>query len=213
MKSEIETLKSRHEIPGLPEEVNDDLGPNEETLQLSNPLVEDRPKLIASECSTFIYVGPTSCSAFASRIRPPQHQGRATSTLHRQPYKHVSFTRRSTTNFILPDQGEARLLVQSMFSFIGADYYFFCKRSFMETLDATYRDHSSANPVWLSSMFTVFALGELYSPAAARTKETPPGLSFFNQAMSHLVDLYEDPTISYIEALLLVVNFPFYLLT
>ena len=56
-------------------------------------------------------------------------------------------------------------------------------------------------------MFTVFALGELYSPAAAKGGGTP-GVSFFDQAMNQHVDLYEDPTISYIESLLLIVRFP-----
>jgi|SRR5277367_2070468 proline utilization trans-activator len=203
MTSKIESLKAAQAT-----EISDETGadlPNEDAMKLSNPLVEDRPKLVASEGSTFIYVGPTACSAFASRIRPPNHNHR--STLHRQHYSHVSFSRRSTTDFTLPNEGEANLLVESMFSFIGADYYFFLKRTFREKLKAMYRDPSSANPVWLVCMFTVFALGELYSPATATGRGTP-GVSFFDQAMSQHVDLYEDPTISYIESLLLIVRPP-----
>jgi len=202
MKSKIESAQETSEIS---EENGADI-PNEDALKLSNPLVEDRPKLVSSEGSTFIYVGPTACSAFASRIRPPNQNHR--STLHRQHYSHVSFSRRSTTNFTLPNEGKANLLVESMFSFIGADYYFFLKRTFRETLRAIYRDPSNAHPVSLVCMFTVFALGELYSPATATGGGTP-GISFFDQAMSQHVDLYEDPTISYIESLLLIVWPPF----
>ncbi len=66
------------------------------------------------------------------------------------------------------------------------------------------------DPIWLCRLFVVFALGELYSERATRTKggRGVPGTAFFLQAMSILQDLHEEPTIPYIETLLLIVSCP-----
>jgi proline utilization trans-activator len=57
-------------------------------------------------------------------------------------------------------------------------------------------------------MFVVFALGDLYSERASRTKNGRgvPGTAFFLRAMALLQDLHEEPTIPYIETLLLIVS-------
>jgi proline utilization trans-activator len=177
---------------------------------LQNPLVADRPKLFEGESSTSVYVGSTACIAFASKIRA--HYNEPSQPLHRHYYNHVSLSRLSTASLSnmwlnLPDQGYATLLVHVVFRFIGADYYFFLKKSFLEQLDATYRDPLAADPVWLSKMFTVLALGELYSTAMSPMSSNgkTPGMQFFQQALSVFQDLYEDPTVDYIEALLLIV--------
>jgi proline utilization trans-activator len=178
---------------------------------LKNPLVADRPKLFEGESSTSVYVGSTACIAFASKVRAQNNE--PCQPLHRHYYNHVSLSRLSTASlthmwFNLPDKGYARLLVQVVFRFIGADYYFFLKKSFREQLDATYQDPLTADPVWLTKMFTVLALGELYSSAMSPMTNNgrTPGMQFFQQAMSVFQDLYEDPTVDYIEALLLIVS-------
>jgi hypothetical protein len=57
-------------------------------------------------------------------------------------------------------------------------------------------------------MFVVFALGDLYSERTSRTKNGRgvPGTAFFLRAMTLLQDLHEEPTIPYIETLLLIVS-------
>jgi proline utilization trans-activator len=156
-------------------------------------------------------VGSTACIAFASKVRAQNNE--PSQPLHRHYYNHVSLSRLSTASltnmwFNLPDKGYARLLVQVVFRFIGADYYFFLKKSFLEQLEATYRDPVNADPVWLTKMFTVLALGELYSSAMSPMTNNgrTPGMQFFQQAMRVLQDLYEDPTVEYIEVLLLIVS-------
>lgn len=220
MKEKIRILKARLTANGLSVataecEVSSETRDNGNTSgeqNLKNPLVADRPKLFEGESSTSVYVGSTACIAFGSKIRA--HYDEPPQPLHRHYYNHVSLSRLSTTSLSnmwlnLPDQGYATLLVQVVFRFIGADYYFFLKKSFLEQLEATYRDPLMADPLWLSKMFTVLALGELYSTAISPMSNNgkTPGMQFFQQALSVFQDLYEEPTVDYIEALLLIVLF------
>ena len=54
----------------------------------------------------------------------------------------------------------------------------------------------------------MFALGELYSQGASKTKSghSVPGTAYFIKAMNLFEDLYEEPTIDYIETLLVIVS-------
>jgi len=204
LEAEIASLKTKlnQQQQRIPEDETNLL--TENVPDFTNPLVEDRPKLVEGESSTAVYVGSTACIAFASKVQGQQLQDAPKTQLHRHYYSHVSLTRLATTRFNLPDQGYASVLVQVVFRFIGADYHFLLKKSFLQQLDDTYRDPSNVDPVWLSRLFTVLALGELYSSAMTNSGQTP-GMQFFQQAMSVFQDLYEDPSIPYIEALLLIV--------
>jgi hypothetical protein len=65
------------------------------------------------------------------------------------------------------------------------------------------------DPIWLCRLFVIFALGELYSPQAAnKNVRGVPGTAFFLKAMAMFQDLHEEPTIPYIETLLLIVSIP-----
>lgn len=78
----------------------------------------------------------------------------------------------------------------------------------MGKLDKTYREGRCDDHVWLCRLFVVFALGELYSQGASDTKggRSVPGTSYFMKAMELFEDLYEEPTIEYIETLLVIVS-------
>jgi proline utilization trans-activator len=53
----------------------------------------------------------------------------------------------------------------------------------------------------------VFALGELYRQhARPKHEQGVPGCAYFESAMELFEDLYEEPTIEYIEAILLIVS-------
>lgn len=61
--------------------------------------------------------------------------------------------------------------------------------------------------VWLCRLYAVFALGELYSQGASASKSgRVPGTGYFMKAMDLFEDLYEEPTIEYIETLLVIVS-------
>ena len=55
-------------------------------------------------------------------------------------------------------------------------------------------------------MFVVFALGELYRQHAPKHGESVPGCTYFESALELFEDLYEEPTIEYIETILLIVG-------
>jgi hypothetical protein len=56
-------------------------------------------------------------------------------------------------------------------------------------------------------VFVVFALGELYRQHARPKHELGvPGCTYFESAMELFEDLYEEPTIEYIETILLIVG-------
>lgn len=78
----------------------------------------------------------------------------------------------------------------------------------MERLDETYRVGRCDDYVWLCRLFVVFALGELYSQSPSKTgsSHSVPGTAYFMQAMSLFEDLYDEPTIDYIETLLVIVS-------
>lgn len=86
------------------------------------------------------------------------------------------------------------------------------RKSFLEKLDETYKLETLDDPVWLCRLFTVFALGELYSTRPTSSKHGPgvPGTGFFLRAMGLFQDMHEEPSISYIETLLLLVRDLFY---
>jgi proline utilization trans-activator len=78
----------------------------------------------------------------------------------------------------------------------------------LDRLDQTYRLQTYDDPVWLCRLFVVFALGELYSQRASKPNSgrEVPGITYFLKAMALFQDLYEEPTISYIETLLVIVS-------
>jgi proline utilization trans-activator len=92
----------------------------------------------------------------------------------------------------------------------GPDYHLLLRKSFLERLDETYRVGKCDDYVWLCRLFVVFALGELYSQGASKSMSghSVPGTGYFIKAMSLFEDLYDEPTIDYIETLLVIVSKP-----
>lgn len=77
-----------------------------------------------------------------------------------------------------------------------------------------YGRDSYDDPIWLCHLFVVFALGQLYSEPAQETETglEVPGTAYFLKAMTLFQGLYEEPTIPYIETLLVIVRSPFILM-
>jgi len=92
----------------------------------------------------------------------------------------------------------------------GPDYHLISKKSFLDTVENTYRlkrNPYPADQTWYCRMFTVFALGELYTlRPRPRDEKGVPGCAYFEYAMELFEDLYEEPTIEYIETILLIVG-------
>jgi hypothetical protein len=92
----------------------------------------------------------------------------------------------------------------------GPDYQLISKKSFLDTVENTCRlkrNPYPADQTWYCRMFTVFALGELYTlRPRPRDEKGVPGCAYFEYAMELFEDLYEEPTIEYIETILLIVG-------
>lgn len=162
---------------------------------------------MSARCS---YVGDAACEAFTTRVRrhvkeddsiaPPRHEGY---------FKSTNLLRLVNKDFQLPERGYAMLLIDTAESIVGTEYHMFLRRTFLKQFDEFYKSGTSNDPVWLCGLFAILALGELYSNIPVRADHSEadiPGTSFFLQAMNLFEDLYEEPTISYIETILLLVR-------
>ena len=167
---------------------------------------EDREPLLDETSIQPTYVGEAACTTFGGRLRQFLI-GEDSPAMPRRPkyYKHSRMLRASRTDCQLPNRSDAQLLVRVVLRFIGADYHLLRKKSFLERLDETYRLDVLNDPIWLCRLFTVFALGEIYTVRSSKPKGVP-GSSFFLKALEYFQDLYEEPTVEYIETLILLVS-------
>ena len=158
----------------------------------------------------YSYVGDAACEAFNTRVRrvlraddsisPPKHD---------HYFKTNNKGKLMNRGLQLPDQGYAMLLIETAERFVGNEYHIFLRRTYLRQFDEAYKPGALRDPVWLCSLFALLALGELYSNLPIRTdtnERTMPGAGFFLQAMDLFEDLYEEPTVSYIETVLLLVS-------
>lgn len=154
------------------------------------------------------YSGEASPETFGSRL----HQYITSNHSERRPpphiyYKNPKLLRIATTECSLPNKNYAKLLVRSVLGFIGGDHHLILKKSFLVRLEDTYQLEVLDDPVWLCRLFTVLALGELYSGGRTGSMLKGPGVpgtGFFLRAMEFFQDMHEEPTVSYIETLLLL---------
>lgn len=156
------------------------------------------------------YLGEASVETFGNRLHEYMNHGeRRPLTRPHNYYKNPKLLRTSCTDCNLPNKNYARLLVRAVLRFIGGDHHLLLKKSFLRRLDETYQLEVLDDPVWLCRLFTVLALGELYSARGAQGTANGhgvPGTDFYVKAIGFFQDLHEEPTVSYIEALLLLVS-------
>ncbi|KAK7209495.1 hypothetical protein V2G26_016673 [Clonostachys chloroleuca] len=99
------------------------------------------------------------------------------------------------------------LLIETAERFVGNEYHMFLRKTFLHQFDQVYKPGTSKDPVWLCGLFAILALGELYSNIPMCTHHSQadiPGIGFFLRALDLFEDLYEEPTVSYIETVLLL---------
>ncbi|KAK6582393.1 hypothetical protein PZA11_004801 [Diplocarpon coronariae] len=152
------------------------------------------------------YVGEAACTTFGSKLRQFL-LGEDNPPIPSRPryYKNQRMLRASSTDCQLPNRSDAQLLVRVVLRFIGPDYHLLRRTSFLERLEETYQLEVLNDPIWLCRLFTVFALGEIYTVRSTKPRGNGvPGISFFLKALDFFQDLYEEPTVEYIETLLLL---------
>jgi len=233
MQNEIQELKRKRSLEGLSVEGMENTGgrspsmsavtesaprssnPNSTTSrQFSRAASPQEPpgnshKFVSDEISIQPrYSGEASTDTFGSRLHQYINHG------ERRPppqpyvfYKNPKLLRISSNECNLPNKNYAKLLVRAMLGFIGGDHHLLLKKSFLERLEETYQLEVLDDPVWLCRLFTVLALGELYSGGRTGSMLRGPGVpgtGFFMKAIGFFQDMHEEPTVSYIETLLLL---------
>lgn len=110
---------------------------------------------------------------------------------------------------------------------MGYDYHWYLRQSFRKRLDITYtnpRSDDSKDRTWLCRLLVVLALGETYNSKVApwidlgddnassfddRTTRPPPGVAFFEEAVSLFKAPFEEAGTEHVEALNLMAFYSF----
>ncbi|KAL4789698.1 fungal-specific transcription factor domain-containing protein [Aspergillus venezuelensis] len=193
-----------------------------EQQEIKNPLHDPRRLFHLDGGYQPQFIGESTCLAFSDRIlqcldprsaTPPPPPDRRYSL-------HPSFTRQMHTvgGVKLPERIKTYLLVRVALRFIGQDYHLFLQSDFLQRLDEAYRvgERVQQDTIWACKLFVVLALGELYS-GSTPTIQAPvsvggdssaaavavPGTAYFLVAVGLLQDLFEEPSLSQIEIMLL----------
>lgn len=110
--------------------------------------------------------------------------------------------------FKLPDRIRANLLVRVALRFVGQDYHLFLHKEFLHQLERVYlyKDAQHSDPAWTCKFFVILALGELYSGTLPKEHGAVPGTDYFVNAVLLQQDMYEEPSLTQIEIMLLFVS-------
>ncbi|OAP64885.1 hypothetical protein AYL99_00857 [Fonsecaea erecta] len=182
-------------------------------VEISNPLIEDRMCFVRDYNSSQVaYIGEASCTSFGTRLY--QYLDRSTSLAPIPPARLVSdktLFQHIFTEYELPGRAHAHVLIRVAIRLVGLDYHLMMRKHTLEQLDSLYSGRLTIeqDPLLACRLFTIFALGELYTNRAKQDQKLEnapgvPGLAFFVRAMSLFQEIREEATMSYIEALLLI---------
>ncbi|KAJ5311029.1 hypothetical protein N7476_006889 [Penicillium atrosanguineum] len=114
-----------------------------------------------------------------------------------------------------PTLSQARLLIQVVFNQVGRVYHLMLRKSTVEELELAYRQADFDDPVLTCKtckFFALFALGEVYSARSNSNLECAvPGAAYYVNAMMLIPILPERPSLTHIEALLLLSLYSYFL--
>ncbi|KAJ5757200.1 uncharacterized protein N7511_007382 [Penicillium nucicola] len=160
-----------------------------------------------------IHIGEAACTAFATRLRKVLTKNETTTHMARTQYTPESTLMKLRNPAIeWPSLPQARLLIQIVFSQIGRVYHLVLRKSTSDQLENAYRDENFDDPVLTCKFFGLFALGEVYSARSNSTLEcNVPGAAYYVNALTMIPILPERPSLTHIEALLLLSLYSFFL--
>ncbi|PGH23702.1 hypothetical protein AJ80_02308 [Polytolypa hystricis UAMH7299] len=187
-------------------------GGGDGNIDVKHPLVGERAWFENHESSfTPIYIGEAACSAFVARLRQFLTSENTASHITRVKYtKDSKLLATGKEEIKWPDLAQAQLLVKAALNHIGTVYHIMLKKSSLDELEGIYRTARFDDLVSTAKYFALFALDEVYS---ARTSQShsAPGMHYFARALGMVHILPEQPSIEYIETLLLLALFSFLL--
>lgn len=107
---------------------------------------------------------------------------------------------------MLPDKAYALRLVATVVSFLGHEYYLFDAEQLYGEIDEAYEKLKDKKPLWICYFLITLAVGEQYmthSPSG-----DIPGMAFYMAAMRLYKSSYEEPTLQFVQTLILFPHTP-----
>lgn len=177
---------------------------HEEIHNPDNPLLEDEAWFVSYEASP-MYVGEAACTAFSTRFRQLLLNNRFERHVPRTQFIQDSqLASAAEINVHWPSRPQALLLVEITISTVGKCYHLSAFSALRNLVDRAYKNGRALDHLSTCKIFTVFALGEIYSSRPSSAQDSlAPGLNYFAKASKLLHVFPERPQIDHIELLIL----------
>lgn len=156
-----------------------------------------------------VYIGEAACTSFVSGIRQHLNPNMPVSTIRRSTFPQDDWSHLQEPLAQLPDRIYAGLLIRVVTRFVGSDYHLMLRKRILQRLEESYAMNCWDDPVWMTTLYTIFALGELYSNRRSTMQtgeQFVPGSGFFTEALRFYQRVQEQASVPYVEMLLLMVR-------
>lgn len=176
------------------------------------PALQERPWFFDMNVPhTPILIGEASDAAFATRFRQ---------AISDAEHSHIPRVNYATDERLValsdsdtpwPSPARARFLVNVALKYGTHCYHIVRKSSVLEGLEQVLQNPSMGDSLFMSKLWALFAVGEMYSSRTAVVGGNFPGIGYFARATRILQIVSERPRIDAIEVRLLLVcspNFP-----
>lgn len=103
---------------------------------------------------------------------------------------------------MLPDKKYALSLVDKVVKFLSHEYYLFDADQFYTQIDEAYEKLRDKKPLWICYFLITLAVGEQYMSHSPNGDI--PGMGFYMAAMRLYKSSYEEPTLEFVQTLILI---------
>ncbi|KAB8256335.1 fungal-specific transcription factor domain-containing protein [Aspergillus pseudonomiae] len=194
-----------HRVEAATEHEPDSL--SQEEHGIVNPLFETQKEWTRDKQTEPGFTGEASCIAFGDRLLQCTNIGPTPSSATLSQYLSTKTANHilDDNEYTLPDRAQAKLLIKVAWRFIGNDHHLFLKVSFVREIEAVYQKASKPTVLWLCKLWTLLALGELYTNRRKfNDTHIIPGTNYYLQALNMLHDIYEEASLLHVEVLILI---------
>ncbi|KAH6869435.1 fungal-specific transcription factor domain-containing protein [Thelonectria olida] len=181
---------------------------NEGNEAAQNPIVEERPWFTHIKTSDPpIWIGEMADAAFATRFRQFASSPQTPSHIPRVQYAtDETLLSLSSSSLTWPSPTRARFLAEAALRSLCRCYHIVRRSEILSALETMTQDglRPPKEPIFVSKMWALFAIGELYANRSAASSLTFPGLAYFAHASEMLRVVSERPQLDVVETMLLL---------
>ncbi|TID28141.1 hypothetical protein CANINC_002678 [Pichia inconspicua] len=209
--------EKEHKFTNGYENENENENENEEqpkpSLHETNQNLDDNSATIAFESiinNGISYYGISSGQVFDSELK--SHLFEITEDSHksilspkpqsRHFFKDPSLESTFSGVVMLPDKKYALSLIDKVIRFLSHEYYLFDPKDFYKQVDEAYEKLRDKKPLWICYFLITLAVGEQYCNTSPDGEI--PGMRFYSAAMRLYKTSYEEPTLEFVQMLLLI---------